>query len=110
MDFSAMSDFEGEEWLVQSRTFSREDDPSSYFSREDEPASDYDYDDDLPGSPLATAHEENRGDLKVKKSALDKELEKLASLKIHLPPCAVSEEEFETQYGLPNKGKNPHKL
>ena len=105
-----MSDFEGEEWLVQSRTFSREDDPSSYFSREDEPASDYDYDDDLPGSPLATAQEENRGDLKVKKSALDKELEKLASLKIHLPPCAVSEEEFETRYGLPNKGKNPHKL
>ena len=46
----------------------------------------------------------------MKKRALDKEIEKLAPLKTHLPPCAVTEEEFETKYGLPNKGKNPHKL
>lgn len=110
MDFAYGSDFEGDDWLIQSRTFSREDDPSSFFSREDEPASDYDYDDDLPGSPLARLKEEGRADHKVKKSAVEKEVEKLTSLKTHLPPCAVTEEEFESEYGLPNKGKNPHKL
>ena len=62
MDFTYGLDFEADDWLVQSRTFSRDDDPSSYFSREDEPVSDYDYDNDLPGSPLLKAQEEGHAD------------------------------------------------
>lgn len=92
-------DFEGDDWFIRGRV----------FSREDEPASD-DYEDGDDDDLLATPQAPGNIDGKVKKAPLDKQLDKLASLKTHPPPRAVSAEEFETKYGLPRKGKNPHKL
>ena len=61
----------------------------------------------VPTSPTLAPAEATE---KPQKTSLDKELERLASLKKHPPPRAVSVQEFENTYGLPKEGKNLHKL
>jgi hypothetical protein len=92
-----------EEWMVRSRIFSGEDEhcSGSVFSNDD-------FIDDILA--IASPRAEDTIEAKVEQSPLDKELEKLASLKNYPPPRAVTTEEFETKYGLSKHGKNPHKL
>lgn len=87
--------------MVRSRSFSKEDEHGNIFSGDDFIDSYL-----VPTSPRP----EDSDDVKVKKSPLEQELEKLASLKKHPPPCTVTTEEFVTTYGLPKNGTNPHKF
>ncbi len=76
-----------EEWFVQSHVFSRENDPSSVFSEDNGFIQDY-----LAPSSTTSAREDY--DTKPTKNSLEKELDKLASLKKHPPPRAVSVQDF----------------